>query len=133
MEINKGDYVRYKGKVYSVAHTHNINRSGNFNLISYKDLEILTNIHKSELEKLTDFHVSVMRFNKSLPPRRFKVGDRVKLRADLDSECSCSYTFSFMEFEENKAYTIDYLNSPCVLKANGWSVHEFEVELVEGN
>ena len=74
-----------------------------------------------------------MRYNKELPPRKFKVGDKVKLRAKLDSECSCSYTFSYMGFEENKEYIVEHFRSPAILGVNNWSVHEFEIELVERN
>lgn len=70
MEIKAGDYVKYKGKVYSVGDSsYSI-----CYLISYKDLEILTNIPKSKVERLSDFHVSVMRFNKTLPPRDLEMG-----------------------------------------------------------
>ena len=132
MEIKVGDYVKYKGKVYSVAHSY-IDERDSFELISYKDLKILVGIHKSELERLTDFHVSVMRYNKDLPPRRFREGDLVEFRADLDSECVYGQTFRDMYFDEDSEYEIDEIgdtDEPCCLCINDCNIHEFEVELV---
>ena len=125
MEIKRGDYVRYKGKVYSVA-----SESSPVKLISYKDLEILKSIPKSELERLTDFHVSVMRYNKTLPKRRFKVGDRVKIKTDLDSECVYTCRFRDMGFRPNMVYSIRSVENLCKLTVKDCNVHEFEVELV---
>ena len=127
MEIKRGDYVRYMGKVYSVSYNY-ISRY-NVDLISYKDLEILENIPRSELERLTDFHVSVMRYNKTLPKRRFKVGDRVKIRADLESESVYCGTFKDMGFREGESYIVRS-SYDCSLSVEFHNVHEFEVELV---